>query len=330
MRAFPAVLLTALLAPIFPAQAEDGPPLRLVQTIPLPNVSGRIDHLAVDLKGRRLFVAALGNNTVEVIDLRAGRRIHTIGGLHKPQGVVFIPGINKIFVTNGQTGAVDIFTGDSFDLIASVKFPDDADNIRYDPATEYIYVGYGNGALGVMDATSGKQLGDIKLAGHPESFQLERSGPKIFLNVPTANHIAVIDRGKRAVVATWPLMSIQANFPMALDDTNHRLFIGARKPPKLIMLDTETGEAIASLESARDADDIFYDGAHKRIYISCGEGFLDVVEQRDANHYRTIAKVPTARGARTSLFVPELKRLYLAVPQHAGRGPEVRVYEVQP
>ncbi|MGH7412142.1 MAG: YncE family protein [Candidatus Methylomirabilis sp.] len=325
-----AVLLTALVAPLITAQGQDTTPLRLVQRIPLPNVRGRIDHLAVDRKGERLFVAALGNNTVEVLDLRTGKRIHTIRGLHQPQGVLFLPEFNKIFVTNGQTGMLEIFNGESFKLENRLTLSDDADNIRYDDATKSLYVGHGGGALGNIDAKSGKRSGDIPLQGHPESFPLERSGPRVFVNVPTANHIAVIDREKRKVVATWALTGARANFPMALDEANRRLFVGVRKPPKLLVFDTGSGKLVASLDSAGDTDDIFYDAALRRIYMSCGEGFLVVYDQDNADHYRMIAKIPTAPGARTSLLVPEQRRLYLAVPRHPGQGAEVRVYEVQP
>jgi len=330
MKKFHIILLTILLALIIKVQAQEGTPLRLVQTIPLPEVEGRMDHLAADLKGERLFVAALGNDTLEVLDLREGKRIHSITGLQEPQDVLFIPEFNKIFVTNGEGGTCDIFDGDSFKLIERVRSLEDADNIRYDAAAKYIYIGYGSGALGVLDATKGKHAGDIKLAGHPESFQLEKSGPRIFVNVPTASQIEVVDREKRAVVATWPFKDAQANFPMALDETNHRLFVGFRKPAKLIVLDTESGRVVANLDSVGDADDIFYEATHKRIYMSGGEGFIDVFEQSDADHYRILAKIPTASGARTALFVPELGRLYLAVPHRGSQGAEVRVYEAQP
>lgn len=330
MKMFYAIFLTALAVIVTKAQAEDNTPLQWVQTIPMPSVKGRIDHLAMDRKGERLFVAALGNNTLEILDLRLGKRIDAIGRLHEPQGVMFIPEFNKIFVTNRQGGTVKIFDGDSFNLISSVKFSDDADNIRYDAATKSIYVGYGDGALGILDATNDKRLGEITLAGHPESFQLERLGPRIFANIPTANHIAVIDREKRVVLATWPVTGAQANFPMALDETNHRLFVGFRKPAKLIVLDTESGKTVASLDSAGDPDDMFYDAARKRVYMSCGEGFISVFEQGDADHYKTIAKIPTRPGARSSLFMSELSRLYLAVPHRAGQGAEIRVYEARP
>ncbi len=330
MKRFYTILLITLTPFIIKVQAQEAIPLRLIQTIPMPEVEGRIDHLAVDLKGERLFVAALGNNTLEVLDLIAGKLIRSITGLQEPQGVLFIPEFNKIFVTNGEGGTCDIFDGDAFKLINRVKSLEDADNIRYDAAAKYVYIGYGSGALGILDAANGKHLGDIRLAGHPESFQLEKSGPRIFINVPTANQIAVVDQEKRAVVATWPLKGAQSNFPMALDETNHRLFVGFRKPAKLIVFDTESGKAVANLDSVGDTDDIFYDAMRKRIYVSGGEGFLDVFEQGDADHYRILAKIPTASGARTALFVPELGRLYLAVPHRGSQGAEVRVYEAQP
>ncbi len=324
------IFLFGLIVLVAKAQAQDATPLRLVQTIPLPNVEGRIDHMVVDFKGQRLFIAALGNNTVEVLDLRTGERIQSIIGLHEPQGVGFIPEFNKIFIANGKGGACDIFDGSSLKLIKSVKFSDDADNVRYDATTRRVYVGYGSGALGIIDAANGDQVGAIKLEGHPESFQLEKSGPRIFVNVPTSQKIIVVDREKRAVATAWSTSGATANFPMALDETHHRLFVGFRKPAKLVVFDTEAGKAVANLDSAGDADDVFYDDSLRRIYISGGEGFLSIFQQDDADHYRTMTKIPTATGARTSLFVPELNRLYLAVPHRSTQRAEVRVYETQP
>jgi DNA-binding beta-propeller fold protein YncE len=330
MKGFLNVLLIGLAVIGLDVQAEESPPLRMVQTIPLPNVEGRIDHLAVDLKGQRLFIAALGNNTVEVLDLYAGKRIRSITGFREPQGVAFIPEFNKLFVANGKSGACDAFDGSSFKPIKSIKFSEDADNIRYDTASRRIYVGYGSGALGIIDAENGDQLGAIKLDGHPESFQLEKSGPRIFVNIPTAQKIAVVDREKRAVTAAWPTPAAKENFPMALDEEHHRLFVGARKPAKLMVFDTESGKVVTELPSPGDADDIFYDAARRRIYISGGEGFIGIIQQQDADHYKTLTKIPTVAGARTSLFVPELNRLYLAVPHRGRQRAEVRVYEAQP
>jgi DNA-binding beta-propeller fold protein YncE len=328
MKSFCNIFLIGLMAFAVKTEAQDATPLRLVQTIPLPNVEGRIDHMAVDLKGQRLFIAALGKNTVEVLDLRAGKRIRSTG-LHEPQGVGFIAEFNKIFVANAKSGACDVFDGSSFKPIKSIKFSDDADNIRYDAAARRVYVGYGSGALGIIDAATGDQLGEIKLEGHPESFQLEKSGPRIFVNIPTSQKIIVVDREKRAVTTSWPTSGATANFPMALDETHHRLFVGFRKPAKLVVFDTESGKMVADLESPGDADDIFYDGTRQRIYISGGEGFIGIVQQQDADRYKTLTKIPTASGARTSFFVPELGRFYLAVPHRGTQKAEVRVYEAQ-
>jgi len=330
MKRLHSIFLIGLTALAVRAQAEEPTPLRLVQTIPLPNVEGRIDHMAVDLKGQRLFIAALGNNTVEVLDLRAGKRIRSITGLHEPQGVGFIPEFNKIFVANAKSGACEVFDGSSFKPIKSIKFSDDADNIRYDAAARRVYVGYGTGGLGIIDAATGDQLGEIKLEGHPESFQLEKSGPRIFVNIPTSQKITVVDREKRAATMTWPTSAATANFPMALDETHHRLFVGFRKPAKIIVFDTEAGKVVANLDSAGDADDIFYDSSRRRVYISGGEGFLSIFQQNDPDHYKPMTKIPTATGARTSFFVPELNRLYLAVPHRGTQRAEVRVYEAQP
>lgn len=310
------------------AFGQEAAPLRLVQTIPLPGVEGRIDHLAVDLKGQRLFVAALGNNSVEVVDLRSGTRVRSLTGLHEPQGLAFIEGLGRLFVSNGGTGAVNIFDSGSFQPLGVVKFSSDADNLRYDAATAQLYVGFGDGGLGIVDAKDGKQVGAVKLAAHPESFQLETAGARIFVNVPNANQIAVVDRATRRVVTTWALPGARANFPMDLDEADHRLFVGLRQPAQLMVFDTESGKVVASPDCAGDADDLFYDDERKRIYVSGGDGFLDVFAQRDADHYVLNVKLPTAAGARTSLWVPPMRRLYLAVPHRGAQGAEVRGYDV--
>ena len=308
------------------AGGQSAPPLQLVQTIPLPGVSGRIDHLAVDVAGQRLFVAALGNNTVEVIDLRTESRVHSITGLHEPQGVAFVPRVNRLFVANGGTGALSVFDGTSFSLVNTSKVSGDADNLRYDDARQHLYVGYGEGSLGIINTKDGKRFGDISLAHHPESFQLETAGQRIFVNVPNANQIAVVDRSTGAVIATWPLREARANFPMALDEADQRLLVGFRKPAKLVVFDTESGKAVSDLAIAGDADDIFYDRARRRIYISGGEGFLDIIAQNDRDHYVRASQLTTAAGARTSLFVPEFDRVYLAVPRRDEHSAEIRVY----
>jgi len=304
--------------------------LEQVQAIALSNVSGRIDHMALDAQGGRLFVAALGNNTLEVIDLKAGKVTDEIKGLKEPQGVAYVPEDNKLLVTNGDGDTLDIYDGQSLKLLTQVVLGDDPDNIRYDATTGYAYVGYGTGnesALGVVDVRMGTKVSDITLSGHPESFQLEDSGQRIFVNVPTAGHIAVVERDTGSVAETWPLSNAAENFPMALDDGNHRLFVGTRSPATLLVFDTDTGKMITSLDSSGDADDIFYDAKNTRIYVSGGEGAISVFEQTDPDNYRLIDKVDTAEGARTSLFVADSGTLYVAVPNRGSQQAEVRAFQ---
>src|ERR687885_1447796 len=306
--------------------------LRQIQSIPLPGVEGRIDHMAIDPQGGRLFVAALGNNTVEVIDLTAGKVTDEIKGLKEPQGVAYVPEGSKLLVTNGQGNTLDIYDAQSLTLLNQVELGEDTDNVRYDATTEYAYVGYGTGnesALGVVDVNEGTKVADIKLSGHPESFQLTDGGQRIFVNVPTASHVAVVDREKGGVVETWPLSEATENFPMALDEADHRLFVGTRSPAKLLILDTETGKPITSLDSSGDADDIFYDSKNKRIYVSGGEGAISVFEQTAPDTYRLLGKVDTAEGARTSLFVPESGTLYVAVPHHGSQQAQIRAFQTE-
>jgi DNA-binding beta-propeller fold protein YncE len=338
MRMLTAVLMTCVMGSVAPgevagfARAEAGKQsgtLKLIRTIPLPGVIGRFDHFAVDAKGHRLFVAALGNNTLEIVDIEAGQRLKSIAGLHKPTGVLYLASSNQIAVANGDDGTFKTFDGGSYELLKSLRGLDDADNVRFDAKAGTIYVGYGSGALAAIDAARMKQTGRIQLVAHPESFQLETQGPRIFVNVPDAKEIAVIDREKQSVVATWPMREFQANFPMALDEANHRLFIGCRKPARLVVFDTVTGKPVADIAISGDTDDLFYDAARGRLYLSCGEGFLDVVARRDADHYERIERVATASGARTSFYSPALDRLWLAVPQRGSQSAEIRAHQPQ-
>jgi DNA-binding beta-propeller fold protein YncE len=306
--------------------------LRQVQSVQLPNVEGRIDHMALDSQDGRLFVAALGNNTLEVIDLKTSELAGEIQGLKEPQGVVYVPADNELLVSNGNGDSLDIYDAQSLKLLNQVVLGEDTDNIRYDATTGYAYVGYGTGSgatLGVVDVSKATKVADIKLSGHPEAFQLEDGGQRIFVNVPTAGHVAVVDRGRGEVVETWPVSEAAENFPMALDEGNHRLFVGTRTPAKLLVLDTDTGETVASLASSGDADDIFYDGKTKRIYVSGGEGAISVFEQVDPDNYKLEGKTDTAKGARTSLFADESGTLYVAVPQNGSQQAEVRIFQAK-
>ena len=316
-----------LCALVLASRAGESGPLKLVKTVPLPDVKGRIDHLAIDTKGKRLFVAALGNNTVEVLDLKTGTWLRSIAGCSKPQGLVYLPRPNLLFVANGGDGRVRIYEGASFRPIVTVGGLEDADNLRYDAKLDRVYVGYGDGGIGVINPVTGVLTVRIPLKGHPESFQIEQDGNYLFANVPDAQHIAVIDRHQRVVVETWPLKDFRANFPMALDEGDHRVFVGCRDPARLVVLDAKDGNSVADLPLSGDTDDLFYDGARRRVYAACGEGFIDVIEQRDVDDYKVLEKIPTASGARTCLFSPDLNRLYLAVPRLGERPAEIRVYQ---
>jgi len=303
-------------------------PLVLATAIELPRVDGRIDHLAFDAAGQRLFVAALGNNTVEVVDVKAARHLRSLPGFREPQGIAFLPGAKLIVVANGQGEGVQ-FVGDDYRMAQSARLGDDSDNVRYDAGARRVYVGFGNGAIAAIGVADAKVLGQAKLAGHPESFQLERSGARIFVNVPTADHIAVVDRESMRVIATWPVTTAKANYPMAVDEASHRLFVGCRRPAKALVYDTTSGKEITAFDIVGDTDDLFYDAARKRLYVSGGEGFIDVFQSDGANRFTRRGRVPTAAGARTSLFVPELNRLFLAVPHRGSQRAEIRIYEAR-
>ena len=313
---------------IVTVQAQDHTPLQLKQTIALPEVEGRIDHFALDAAGDRLFVCALGNNTVEVLDLRKGQRIHSIAGLGAPQGIAYIPETDRLFVANDKGGICKIYDAKSYQAVGEINFKDDADNIRYDDTSKRIYVGFGSGGIGIVSA-DGKQISSIKLPAHPEAFELEKNGKRIFVNVPNSRQVAVIDREKGEVVATWKTDLAFGNFPMALDETNHRLFVGCRLPSKLVVLNTESGEVVANIDISGDPDDVFYDRKRHRIYAICGAGKIDIIEQTDANNYKAVTKISTADGARTGLFVPERDSLFIAVPHRGSQAAEIRCYQVK-
>lgn len=303
--------------------------LQKIQVIPLSNVNGRIDHMDIDVVGGRLFIAELGNNSVDVIDLVKGKRIHSITGLDEPQGIVFVPESKKIYVANAGDGTVDIFNSDSYVLIKTINLANDADNMRYDSHQKLVYVGYGNGALGLIDTATDNLVGNIKLDGHPESFQISHElQPGIFVNVPGDDSIEIADSQKLTVISKISNTDSHSNYAMALDEESHRLFVVYRQPSQLSIINADSGKPITKINVVGDADDIFYDGKNKQIYVTGGEGYLQVISQDDVNTYHETAKIPTANGARTSLFVPETGRLYLAVPAYFGQDAQIQVYEV--
>jgi DNA-binding beta-propeller fold protein YncE len=292
-------------------------------------VEGRLDHMDFDAVSERLFVCALGNNTLEVIDLHQKKRVHSITGLGSPQGVAYLPGLDRIFVANDKGGICKFYDGKSYGPVGELNLGDDADNVRYDASANRIYVGSGNGGIEVISAADGKSVGSIKLAAHPEAFALEKQGHRIFVNVPSADHVAVIDRDKATVIATWKTDGASANFPIALDEANHRLFVGCRHPSKLIVLDTGSGKVITSIGISGDTDEVFYDAKRHRIYTVCGAGKIDIIDQADANSYKVSSIIDTAAGARTGLFLPERNTLIVAVPGRGSQQAEIRRYQIE-
>jgi YVTN family beta-propeller protein len=322
------LVIATLIAGVSLVQAESNSPLRLEKTIPLPGAKGRIDHMAFDTQNGRLYVAVLGSDAVDVIDIKSGAVVKTITGLAEPQGIVYQPEKKRVWIANGTDGTVRIFDAQSFEPFRTINLGDDADNIRRDAATRTIFVGYGSGGIAVFDSDANK-VADIKVEAHPESFQLEKSGSRIFVNLPGSRKVGVIDRSKSAVVAEWSTGFDLSNFPMALDEANGRVFIVCRLPAVLLVMDTKSGAIVAKLPTVGDSDDVFYDEDLKRLYVSGGEGAIAVYQQQDRDHYTKIAQVETVKGSRTSLFVPELSRLFLAVRQEGQTPAAIRVYEVQ-
>ncbi len=304
-------------------------PLGFLRAIELPHVEGRIDHLALDTSGDRLFVAALGNNTVEVVDLKSGSHLRSLPGFREPQGIASVPDASLVAVANGQGDGVQLIDAAEFKAVRAISLGDDADNVRYDPTAKRLYAGYGAGALAAIAPGDGRVVGTVKLAGHPEAFQLESAGPRIFVNVPTAGHIAVVDRTTMKTVATWPVAGAGANYPMALDDAGHRVFVGCRRPAKLIAFDMATGKEIATADIVGDTDDMFFDAQRKRIYVAGGAGFIDVIDASSPATLTRLTRIETAAGARTALFAPRQGRLYLAVPHRGAQKAEIRVYEAR-
>jgi hypothetical protein len=304
-------LLTLLLSSMCVAAAAEDGPLTFEAKIPLPEVKGRIDHLAIDVAQKQLFVAALGNDTVEVVDLGRGTRARSLTGLHEPQGIAYSAATKTLYVANGGDGSLRTFQ--SLTPSARVELGDDADNVRMDTEQQRIYVGYGNGALAAVDSATNRKLFDIPLDAHPESFQLEKSGSRIFVNVPDAGEIAVLDRRMRKQIAAWQTNDLRAGYPLALDEANERVIAVFRHPAVLATFDMESGHETSRTATCGDADDVFIDGLRGLIYVICGEGFVDVFATGPGVTGRR-GRVRTAKGARTALFSSDSRRLYVAAP----------------
>jgi len=316
------------LAVLFLAMPIHAQPLKQVAEIALPDVKGRIDHFGADLAGQRLFVAALGNDTVEVIDLKTNRHLRTLQGFAEPQGIYHVPQSGRLFISSGKADRVDVLDAKSLERMRSVDGLCDADNIRYDATSGKIYVAYEDG-LRILDASSGERAGDIVVPGHPESFQLETKGTRIFANVPKRLHIAVVDRAKGAVIDHWSLPAVAGNYPMALDEAGRRLFVGARLPATLAVYDLDTGKVVTKVPIGGDTDDLFFDAERKRLYVICGEGFVEVLRQESPDRYKKVQTVQTGPRARTGLFVPSERSLFVAQPASGDAPAKLRRYSVE-
>ena len=316
-------------------------PLSFVQSIPLPGLhDGDFDQFAVDLEGHRLFVAAEENSAVEVIDLRANKLIHTISDLKAPHSIFYRRDLNKLFVSDGGAPELKIYDGDSYNVVGNIKLEGNPDLIAYDPSTNYMYVTNSKPGdsdhpsysyISVVDSTSSEKLADIKIdSAHVDAMELEKSGPRMFVNMSSRNAVGVIDRQKRTVVATWSIAQEgQQNLAMAFDEASHRLFTVTRKPAKLIVLDSDSGKIISSLPCVDMVDGAVFDASSRRIYVP-GTEFVDVFHERDTSHFDLIAHVQGAFRAKTAILIPQLNQFYLAVPYHGGKSAEVRVFKVQP
>jgi DNA-binding beta-propeller fold protein YncE len=314
-------------------------PLRLVQTIPLPNVKGRLDHMDVDVKGKRLFVAGLENGTFEVVDLQAGKWVRSIPGFKKPQGALFVPELNKLFLASGDDGMLRVFRGDTLELLDAIHLEPGPNRVVYEPKSKLVYVGYGGkdagkdyGEIGIIDARQDKHVGDIKVVAHPSELLLDKEGKTLFVFVSIASKLQVIDTNKREVLSTWAVSSEHPG-DAAFDESTSRLFIGTHTPPEMIAMDSKSGKEVAHLPTPEGMDGVYFDTVRKRVYVSGGRdlpvGFAFVYQQKDADHYETIGKIPTRGGAGTSFWSPELNRYYIAAPANNKEEAAILVYAPQ-
>jgi DNA-binding beta-propeller fold protein YncE len=305
--------------------------LELVQTIPLEGPAGRLDHLAIDSAHARLFVANMANSSLDVVDLKAGKLVKQIPGQKGIQGIAYAPDPDRIFVGNEAGGICNAFDGRDYSLVKQFRFADDADNVRYEPRKQRIYVAHAERSLAVIDAKKLEIVSDIKVPGQPEAFQLEKERPRLYLNVPSARAVVVIDTEQDKETARYSLTLAGVNYPMALDEASSRIFVGCRQPASIVFLDSNSGKEVTKVTIPGDTDDVFFDARRHRLYASCGEGYLAVVRQVDADHYELVEKIATAKLARTCFFDPSAGRLYLVVPRQEGQnGPEIRVYAARP
>src|SRR5229473_3488515 len=319
------------------ACAQSKPPLKFLQTIPLPDLkAGDFDHFALDLAGNRLFLTGEANNAVLVLDIRTNKLIHTIADVDEPHSMLFLPAAKQLWVVAGGDGTVKIFDSGTYAPVETLKVTEGADSSAYDPAKHLFYIAAGGSdakmafsLINIVDTSTRKKVGDIKVeSANIEAMAIEKNGPRIFANVRDKSLVGVIDREKRTVTSTCPLGELHGNTPLTFDAANRRIFVVGRKPPSLVVLDSDSGKIIATLPTAEMTDDMAFDPAGKRIYVACND-FAVVYSQKDADHYEELGRAPTGFRAKTAILVPQLKRYYVAAPRHEKEMAGVKVYAVQ-
>jgi WD40 repeat protein len=302
--------------------------LTLIKEISMPLVKGRIDHMAVNLKNKMLYLAALGNNTVKVIDLEKGSLVHSIKGIEEPQGLAYLPEQNEIAVASGGNGDCIFYSASTFEKLATVHLPSDADNVRYDAEERKLYAGYGNGGMAVIDPTTHKQIGDVKFPAHPESFQLDKKNNLLFANLPDDHSIAIIDLKSLKLTDTWKIKSLRANFPMTLDTADNLVLVGFRHPATLVAFDSKTGKQVSQCNLVGDVDDVFYNAGKKQVIASGGDGYINIFQKTTDNKFQQVSNITTRQGARTSLLIPSLQYFILANRTEGGEAASITFYKI--
>jgi DNA-binding beta-propeller fold protein YncE len=330
----PALAAAAVAAGLAFAADDDQQPLRLVQTIALPDLPGPLGRLAADVDSRRLYVAVPQGGSVEVIDLRQGKRQRSLAGFAGPQGIAYASDVKRLFVAGGDDATVKAVHGKTLEIVENVALSPGADPVEYDGKSHELYVGQGGkdagkdyGVISVLEGAHAQKVAELRTQARPGALLADERSGRVYAVLPDANRLIVVDRKTHAVT----LQRTVAGRPvaLALDERNRRLFVGTRNPPKIVVLDTTSGKEVANLQTIGVLDGLFYDADRKRVYASGGEGYVDVQQQVDADHYEPLTRVATGPGARTSLYVPDWKQLFVAVPG-TGNGPgQILVFEAR-
>ncbi|GAB3627654.1 hypothetical protein PTE30175_02347 [Pandoraea terrae] len=311
------------------AVATAAPVLHLGGRTELPAYTGDFDHLAADVKGNRLFLAGEDGATLEVFNLKTGAHLKTVKGFEQPHGILYLPDVNRLIVTDSGAGMTKVVDGTNYQIIGSIPLTLGADSMHYDPSRKHLYIVTGGKnaepkmsktIVAEIDPRSGRTIGEMQFdTDFTEAMAAEQKGNRLFINVTGKNMVAVVDKASRRIIDTWPIKGAELNAAMALDEAHQRLFISTRKPFKLLVLDTKNGAELASFDAPERTNQVMFDEANQRIYMA-GDNYLGVIQQKGANHYEALANVPTAKGAKTAILVPELRRMYVAVSPGDSKG----------